>query len=80
MREVTATCPPTEIRIDRSFAKEPPACVAALNSFAFTKGGAWAGLAIEGAEGVAQHQACLIEIDGWINSERDARTNGADND
>lgn len=54
--------------------------MADLNSFAFSKGGAWAGLAIEGAEGVAKYQACLTEIDGWINSERNARTDGAVND
>ena len=64
------------MRVDRSFASQPPACIATIRTEAL-KGGSWAGIGIDLSEEVRVRDICLEEVATWLKAERDARTSGA---
>ena len=75
-RDVTATCPPARIEVDRRFNKEPPACITGADKadpFQFKTGESFAGSLIESVGGIASPQYCLAETARWINEERQSR-------
>ena len=72
-RDVTATCPPPVVQIDRSFAVEPPACIRTLTPFRYTDQSKWIQALADGTGEIATQSACLAEIQGWIEAERAAR-------
>ncbi|HAH11222.1 MAG TPA: hypothetical protein DCL54_03875 [Alphaproteobacteria bacterium] len=73
VRDVTATCPPPVVQIDRSFAVEPPACVGTLKPFRYSDKSKWIQALADGTGEIATQSACLEEIQGWIEAERAAR-------
>jgi hypothetical protein len=73
---VTAECPRGEVRVDRSFASNPPPCLETIGA-ARVAGGSWAGVGIDLAEEVRVRDICLGEVSAWLKAEREARTNGA---
>ena len=72
-RDVTATCPPGEVIIDRSFAVEPPDCLRTLKPFRYTDKSKWIEALADGTGEIATQSACLAEIQGWVEAERGAR-------
>lgn len=76
VRDVTAACPPPVVQIDRSFAAEPPACVAALTAFRFDRDSKWIEALADGTGEIAEQSACLQAVQDWLASERTARNEG----
>ena len=75
VRDVTAVCPEPEPVIDRSFASDPPACVAKLALFSYATDAQWIELAESGTRELTRRGSCLREVSDWIESERLARSN-----
>lgn len=61
------------VQIDRSFAVEPPACIRTLKPFRFADQSKWIQALADGTGEIAKQDACLAEIQGWIEAERAAR-------
>lgn len=74
VRNVTATCPPAEVIIDRSFAAEPPACLKTLTPFRYDAEGKWIEALADGTEEIAEQSACLQAVKDWLETERTARS------
>lgn len=64
------------MRVDRSFASQPPACLKTIATQRLT-GGSWAGIGIDLAQEVRLRDICLNEVATWLQAERDARVTGA---
>lgn len=64
------------MRVDRSFASQPPTCIATIKTDAL-KGGSWLGLQIDLNEEVRIRDICLEEMAAWLKAEHDARSSGA---
>ena len=78
MSDVTATCPPPVVQIDRSFAVEPPECLSADYNFQFADD-SYAGALVQTIkEAIAPTSQCLADVKGWIESERKARHGESD--
>jgi hypothetical protein len=73
VRDVTAQCPPPVVRIDRSFAAQPPACITTLVPFRYTEGSKWIEALADGTGTIAEREACFAAVQDWIASERAAR-------
>ncbi len=76
VRDVTAACPPPVVQIDRSFAAEPPACVAALTPFLYSTDSKWIEALADGTGEIAEQSACLQAVKDWLAAERTARAEG----
>jgi hypothetical protein len=76
VRDVTATCPPPVVQIDRSFAAEPPACLATLTPFRYGEASKWIEALADGTGEIAEQSACLQAVQDWIEAERTARKDG----
>lgn len=74
VRDVTATCPPPVVLIDRSFAAEPPACLGALTPFRYDPEGKWIEALADGTGEIAEQSACLQAVKDWLETERTARS------
>lgn len=64
------------VSIDRSFAAEPPACVAALTPFRYAGTSKWIEALADGTGEIAQQSACLQAVQDWLAAERTARSEG----
>jgi len=64
------------VRVDRSFASNPPRCVETIAA-ARLASGSWLGIAIDLAEESRLRDICLAEVASWLKAEREARINGA---
>lgn len=73
VRDVTATCPPPVVQIDRSFAAEPPVCIRTLTPFRYADSSKWIQALADGTGEIAEQSACLEAVQGWIEAERAAR-------
>jgi len=73
-RDVTAVCPVTEPIFDRSFAAEPPACVAAAEAFRWAEEGKWIEALADGTGQIKTQSECLRAVSEWIADERAARS------
>lgn len=73
VRDVTAACPPPVVQIDRSFAAEPPACLAGLTPFLYSTESKWIEALADGTGEIAEQSACLKAVQDWLEAERTAR-------
>lgn len=64
------------MQVDRSFAAQPPSCLATIRTEEL-KGGSWAGIGIDLSEEVKLRDICLDQVAQWLAAERDARKTGA---
>lgn len=64
------------MRVDRSFANQPPICVTAITTGKL-EGGSWAGIGIDLAQEVRIRDICLKEVAAWISAEKESRVSGA---
>lgn len=71
-RDVTAVCPVTEPIFDRSFAAEPPPCVATAEAFRWAEG-KWIEALADGTGQIKTQSECLRAVSEWIADERAAR-------
>jgi hypothetical protein len=75
VRDVTAICPAPVVRIDRSFAVEPPRCVSELTgvAFKFDPDSKWIAALADGTGEIKAQGECLGVVADWIEAERAAR-------
>lgn len=71
-RDVTAVCPVTEPVFDRSFATEPPACIATATAFRWADG-RWIEALADSTGQIKTQTECLSLVADWIYDERNAR-------
>jgi hypothetical protein len=64
------------VRVDRSFAANPPPCLAERQK-AKVNGESWGGALISLGDQINTRDRCLDAIEAWLNGEREARTPGA---
>jgi len=74
---VTAQCPKSEVRIDRSFATAEPPCLNTLTALTASKGDGNLEVQTNLAGEVKTRDICIAEVRAWVKSERAARATGA---
>lgn len=73
---VHAQCPPDAVKIDRSFAVQPPLCVSTFTTPA-REGEGNAEVQLSLGRQAKDRQTCLEQVAKWINDERASRPAGA---
>lgn len=78
-RTVTAECPAPIVEFDRSFAAAEPLCLVDYGNFQYSEG-VYATVGVESVEEIAKLENCMKSVQGWIESEKQSRGIGADNE
>ncbi len=69
---MTGQCPPSKTTIDRSFATDPPACLATFGA-AKSAGESYGAVILNLGNEVKVRDDCIDLVNDWIASERKAR-------